>query len=63
VRVLEEGSMLDHRGFVRLAYEQVFLREADPGGEAFYLGKLVSSELSRAGLLRELLWSEELRRG
>ncbi|MGA7993022.1 MAG: methyltransferase domain-containing protein [Thermoanaerobaculia bacterium] len=59
VRVLEEGLALDDRGFVRLAYERIFRREADAGGEEFYSGKLASSELSRAGLLRELLWSEE----
>lgn len=59
LRLLEEGRDLDDRLFVRLAYERVLLREADEGGEEFYLGKLRTSELSRAGLLRELLWSEE----
>lgn len=59
-RLLEEGRDLEDRLFVRLAYERILLREADAGGEEFYLGKLRSSELGRAGLLRELLWSEEL---
>ncbi len=59
LRLLEEGHDLEDRLFVRLAYERILQREADASGEEFYLGKLVSSELSRAGLLRELLWSEE----
>jgi SAM-dependent methyltransferase len=59
VAVLEEAHSLDDRAFVRLAYRRVFLREADAGGEEFYLGKIESGELSRAALLRELLWSDE----
>jgi SAM-dependent methyltransferase len=57
--VLEEAVGLDDRDFVRLAYLRVLFREADAGGEEFYLVKLASAELSRAALLRELLWSDE----
>jgi hypothetical protein len=32
---------------------------ADADGEGFYLRKLEERELSRAGVLRELLWSDE----
>jgi SAM-dependent methyltransferase len=64
VSVLAEGrGTADDRSFVRLAYERVFSRAADPGGETFYLGKLAGGELSRAGVLRELLWSDEGRAG
>ncbi len=59
VDVLEEARDLDDRAFVRLAYRRVLLREADAGGEEFYVGKVASGELSRAALLRELLWSDE----
>jgi SAM-dependent methyltransferase len=59
VAVLEEAPNLDDRAFVRLAYRQVLCREADAGGEEFYLGKVASGELSRAAFLRELLWSDE----
>jgi len=55
----EARGASDDRAFIRLAYERVLLRGADAGGEEFYLGKLASLELSRAGLVRELLWSEE----
>jgi SAM-dependent methyltransferase len=61
VDILEEGRGLEDRAFVRLAYRRVFLREADACGEEFYLGKVASGELSRAALLRELLWSDEAR--
>jgi SAM-dependent methyltransferase len=59
--VLEEARGLDDRGLVRLAYLRVLHREADAGGEEFYLGKLASGEVSRAAFLRELLWSDERR--
>ena len=60
VKVLAEGvRAADDRAFVRLAYERLFGRAADADGETFYLGKLVEGELSRAGVLRELLWSGE----
>ena len=59
--VLEEAHALDDRAFVRLAYRQVLCREADAGGEEFYLGKVASGELSRAAFLRELLWCDEAR--
>jgi len=61
VAVLEEARALDDRAFVRLAYRRILLREADAGGEEFYLGKIASGELSRAALLRELFWSDEAR--
>jgi len=62
VDVLAEGEIAaDDRCFVRLAYERILGRPADDGGEAFYTGKLASSELSRAALLREFLWSDERR--
>ena len=59
--VLMEGRSLDERAFVRLAYERVLRRPADPGGEEFYLGKMAEGVLSRAALLRELLGSAERR--
>jgi len=60
VKVLTEGrGAADDRSFVRLAYERLFGRVADADGESFYLRKLEERELSRAGLLRELLWSDE----
>ncbi|HEX7616369.1 MAG TPA: methyltransferase domain-containing protein [Thermoanaerobaculia bacterium] len=60
MRVLTEGrGGADDRAFVRLAYERLFGRAADADGESFYYGKLEKRELSRAGLLRELLWSDE----
>ena len=60
VKVLAEGDRAaDDRAFVRLSYERLFLRAADADGEAFYLGKLAGGELSRAGVVRELLWSDE----
>jgi SAM-dependent methyltransferase len=58
-KVLEKGTSLDDRGFIRLAYERLFGRVADADGETFYFGKLAQGELSRPGVLRELLWSEE----
>jgi SAM-dependent methyltransferase len=60
VNVLSEGrGAADDGAFVRLAYERLFGRAADADGESFYLGKLAEGELSRAGLVRELLWSDE----
>lgn len=61
VEILWEGRSLDDRAFVRLAYERVLRRPVDSGGEEFYLGKIAGGELSRAALLRELLWSGERR--
>jgi SAM-dependent methyltransferase/drug/metabolite transporter (DMT)-like permease len=58
-KVLHEGASRDDRGFVGLAYERFFGRAADADGESFYLRKLEERELSRAGVLRELLWSDE----
>jgi SAM-dependent methyltransferase len=60
-KVLHEGASRDDRGFVGLAYERLFGRAADADGESFYLRKLEERELSRAGVLRELLWSDERR--
>ncbi len=57
--ILEDGRSLGNREFVRLAYQRALGRDADAGGEEFYTGKLASAELSRAGLVRELLWSDE----
>ncbi len=63
-KILAEGrGAADDRAFIRLAYERVFGRAADAGGESFYLRKLGERELSRAGVLRELLWSDERRGG
>lgn len=60
VNVLSEGrGAADDRAFIRLAYERLFGRAADADGEGFYLRKLQERELSRAGVLRELLWSDE----
>ena len=60
VKILTEGrGAADDRAFVRLAYEHLFGRAADTDGEAFYLRKLGERELSRAAVLRELLWSDE----
>ena len=64
VKVLTEGrGAADDRAFVRLAYERLFGRAADADGESFYLRKLEERELSRAGVVRELLWSDEGRAG
>jgi SAM-dependent methyltransferase len=60
VKVLTEGrGAADDRAFIRLAYERLFGRVADADGEGFYVRKLEERELSRAGVLRELLWSDE----
>ena len=59
LEILREGVSRDDRSFVRLAYERIFEREADADGEGFYLGKLEEGELSRSGVVRELLWSDE----
>jgi SAM-dependent methyltransferase len=62
VAILAEGlRAADDGAFVRLAYERVFGRAAGADGERFYSGKLEARELSRAGVLRELLWSDEAR--
>jgi SAM-dependent methyltransferase len=60
VGVLREGlGAADNRAFLRLAYERLLGRAADAGGEGFYLAKLEEGALSRAGVVRELLWSDE----
>lgn len=58
-RILAGGGTDD--AFVQRAYRGVLGREPDEGGLAWYQGRLASDELNRATLLRELLWSEELR--
>ena len=60
-RVLTAGAGLDDAAFLSFAYRRVLGRVPDEEGSAFYLGKLASGELSRAGFLRELLWSAERR--
>lgn len=59
IKVLKGGGSLDDGAFVGLAYRRLFGREADPDGEGFYLAKITGGEMSRAAVLRELLWSEE----
>ncbi|MDL1951985.1 DUF4214 domain-containing protein, partial [Acidobacteria bacterium ACD] len=48
---------------LRAAYRRILGRRPDPEGEEYWAGRLSSGELSRPAFLRELLWSEELRRG
>ena len=59
--VLAGGAGTDG-DFVRAAYRGILGREPDPEGAVWYEGRLRNGQLSRAGLVRELLWSEELRR-
>lgn len=47
---------------LRAAYRRILGRPPDPDGEAFWLSRLTSGELTRAAFLRHLLWSDELRR-
>lgn len=60
-RFLATTSALEPADFVRVAYETVLGRAADEGGHVFYAGHLAGGSMSRAEVLRELLWSEELR--
>ncbi len=60
-QVLQESDALPDSEFLRLAYEKVLGRPADEEGERYWGGKLAAGDLNRPGLLRELLWSEELR--
>lgn len=48
---------------LRAAYRRVLGRRPDPEGEEYWLGRLSAGELSRPAFLRELLWSDELRKG
>lgn len=59
--VLSLGRDLPHAAFVVKAYERVLGRPADEEGAAYYEGKLSRGEMSRPELVRELLWSGELR--
>ncbi len=59
--ILAAGGGSDET-FVRNAYLGILGREPDPEGAAWYRGRLAGGELGRVGLLRELLWSDELRR-
>jgi SAM-dependent methyltransferase len=61
-RKLLAGSLwMGARDFVAHAYDRVLGRAADAEGLDFYAGRLESGSLGRAELLRELLWSAELR--
>lgn len=60
-QILEEGIDLSDRDFVRFIYENALGRPADPEGLEFYSSKLANRLMSRPVLLRELLWSDELR--
>ena len=53
----------DDRAFVRRTFEQVLGRPVDTGGENHYASKLAAGELRRSALIKDLLWSEELRHG
>jgi hypothetical protein len=53
----------EHAIFVELAYRAVLGRAPDPGGAAAYAGRLARGEIDAAGVLAELLASDEYRAG
>lgn len=61
LRVLRNGSSLDHRTFVQLAYHRCLDRPADHEGEGYYCEKLNAGALSRAAFLADILNSSERR--
>jgi SAM-dependent methyltransferase len=61
-RILATSADASDAAFLRNAYLGVLGREPDADGAAWYRGRLAGGSLNRATLLRELLWSEELRR-
>jgi len=61
-RILVSSADASDDAFLRSAYLGILGREPDADGAAWYRGRLACGSLSRPILLRELLWSEELRR-
>ncbi len=59
--LLAEGAPLDDEAFVARAYEAVLGRPADPEGLLNAVTRLSEGGTTRAHLVRELLWSDELR--
>lgn len=59
--LLSEGAALDAESFVRRAYELILGRPADEEGLANATRSLAEGSITRAHLLHELLWSDELR--
>jgi SAM-dependent methyltransferase len=60
--LLLQADGFDGPAFVDLAFERVLGRPVDDAARRFYASKLSKGEMNRPHLLRELLWSEELRR-
>jgi SAM-dependent methyltransferase len=58
---LETASRVDDETFVRLAYQCLLAREADPSGLAHYVESLRSGD-TRAGVLRAIALSDEFER-
>ena len=59
--LLHEFRALSDRPFLEAAYGRILGRTADEEGAAYYSGKLANRELDRVRVVRELLWSDELR--
>ena len=62
-RLLARTLWMGSLDFVRVIYRKVLAREVDAGGETFFGERLLKGSTSRAEVLRELLWSPELREG
>lgn len=60
-QTLARTASLPVADFVEVVYQLVLGRGADDEGRCRYIRRLESGSLSRAALLRDLLWSEELR--
>jgi len=54
-------TTLQQRHFIELCYRHVLKREADEGGLESYLQRFSSGEIDHAGLMEELIRSEEYR--
>ena len=59
--LLAEATSFDDAAFVERAYEVVLGRAADEEGFASAIRALAGGSITRTHLLRELLWSDELR--
>lgn len=60
-RFLARSSALGAAEFVAVSQERILGRPADETGRAFYTSKVEGGTMSRAAVLRDLLWSDELR--
>ncbi len=58
---LRDAMPFDHASFVAFAYRRILGRSADTQGRDYYANRLAARETNRPHVLRELLWSEELR--